>query len=106
MLKLRSRYRAFRRFGQAKFAYGGPVLGSSQFLLLPQLPQKITLVSKVVKMGSKIQSNSVITNSMGPSIFVRYNRDIGITVKVYLVKVIIWDQKFSNILYVINVNSL
>ena len=34
----------------------------------------------------KLQSNSVITNSMGPSIFVRYNRDIVITVKVYAVK--------------------
>ena len=32
-------YRAFHRFGQAKFVYGGPVLGLSQFLLLPQLPQ-------------------------------------------------------------------
>ena len=42
-------YRAFHRFGQAKFVYGGPVLGSSQFWLLPQLPQKIMLTSKVVK---------------------------------------------------------
>ncbi len=33
-----------------------------------------------------IQSNSVITNSTGPSIFVRYNRDIVITVKLYVVK--------------------
>jgi len=32
-----------------KLGYGGSVLGSSQFLRLPQLPQKITLVSKVVK---------------------------------------------------------
>ena len=33
-----------------------------------------------------IQSNSVITNSMGPLVFVGYNRDIVITVKVYVVK--------------------
>ena len=33
-----------------------------------------------------LQSNSVITNSTGPSIFVRYNRDFVITVKVYVVK--------------------
>jgi hypothetical protein len=34
----------------------------------------------------ELQSNSVITNSTGPSIFVRYNRDIVITVKLYVVK--------------------
>ena len=33
-------YRAFHRFVQAKFAYGGPILGSSWVLLLPQLPVK------------------------------------------------------------------
>jgi len=33
-------YRAFHGFGQAKFSYGDLVLGSSQFSLLPQLPQK------------------------------------------------------------------
>jgi len=31
-------YRAFQGSGQAKFAYGGSILG--QFTLLPQLPQK------------------------------------------------------------------
>jgi len=46
--------RVFHRFGQAKFAYGGLVLGLSQFLLLPQPPQKMTLTSKVVKINSKI----------------------------------------------------
>ena len=45
--------RAFHRFGPAKFAYGGPVLGSSRFLLLSQLPQKMRLASKVVKSVSK-----------------------------------------------------
>ncbi len=34
------------RFGQAKFAYDGLVLGSSQVLLLPQLPQKMMLCLK------------------------------------------------------------
>ena len=42
------------RFGQAKFACGGQVLGSSQFSLLPQLPEKTKLASKVVKIDSKI----------------------------------------------------
>ena len=47
-------YRAFHRSGQAKFAYGGPILGSSQFLLLPHLPQEMTLASNVVKIDSEI----------------------------------------------------
>jgi len=47
-------YRAFHRFGQAKIAHGGLALGSSQFLLLPQLPQKMTIASKVVKIDSEI----------------------------------------------------
>jgi hypothetical protein len=33
---------------------GGLVLGSSQFLILPQLPPKILLDSKVVKIDPKI----------------------------------------------------
>jgi len=33
-----------------------------------------------------IQSNLVITNSMGPPLSVRYNREIVITVKIYVVK--------------------
>jgi hypothetical protein len=37
------------RFRQAKFAYGGSILSYCQFLLLPQLPQKMELTSKVVK---------------------------------------------------------
>ena len=47
-------YRVFHRFGQAKFAYGGQVLGLSQLLLLPQLPEKTKLALKVVKINSKI----------------------------------------------------
>jgi len=47
-------YRAFHGFGQVKFPYGGLVLGPSQFSPLPQLPQKATLNSKVVKFDLKI----------------------------------------------------
>jgi len=50
----REMYIAFHRFGQAKFAYGSLILGSSQFLLLPQLPQKMTINLKVVRNDSKI----------------------------------------------------
>jgi len=47
-------YRAFHQFGQAKlFHDGGSVLGSSQFSILPQLPQKMMLGLKVVKIDSK-----------------------------------------------------
>jgi hypothetical protein len=41
-------------FSKAKSANGGSILSSSQFLILPQLPQKIKLASKVVKVDSKI----------------------------------------------------
>jgi len=49
-------YRAFHRFGQAKFpdADGGSILGSSQFSILHQLPPKRLLDSKVVKINPKI----------------------------------------------------
>jgi hypothetical protein len=39
---------------KAKSANGGSILSSSQFLILPQLPQKIKIASKVVKVDSKI----------------------------------------------------
>jgi hypothetical protein len=39
----------FTYFGKAKLAYGGSVLGSSKFTLLPQLPLKMILDLKVVK---------------------------------------------------------
>jgi len=42
-------YRAFHRFGQAKVIDGGSVLGLSQFSILPQLPLKTMLGSRVVK---------------------------------------------------------
>jgi hypothetical protein len=44
----------FQGFSKAKSANGGSILSSSQFLKLPQLPQKIKLPSKVVKVDSKI----------------------------------------------------
>ncbi len=47
-------YRAFHRFGHAKFPNDGSVLGSSQFPTLPQLPPKILLNSKLVKIDPKI----------------------------------------------------
>jgi len=47
-------HRAFHRFGQAKFPDGGSVLALSQFSRLYQLPPKILLDSKVVKIDPKI----------------------------------------------------
>jgi len=46
--------KAFHRFGQAKFAYGGSILGSGQFTLMAQLPLKTMLDFKVVKNNPKI----------------------------------------------------
>ena len=46
-------YSAYHGFGQAKIPNGGLILGSSQFSLLPQLPQKMMLTSKVVKSDPK-----------------------------------------------------
>jgi hypothetical protein len=43
----------FHGFAQAKFGYGGSILGSSQLTLLPQLPLKTMLSLKVVKIDSK-----------------------------------------------------
>jgi len=45
--------KTFHGYGQAKFAYVGLALGTSQFPL-SQLPYKMTLLSKVVKIDSKI----------------------------------------------------
>jgi len=47
-------YRAFHGFGQARFPDGGLVLGSSQFSILPQLPLKIVLDSKMAKIDPKV----------------------------------------------------
>jgi hypothetical protein len=48
------RYSVFQGFRQAKSANGGSILSLSQFLILPQLPQKMKLAAKVVKVDSKI----------------------------------------------------
>jgi len=53
-------YRAFHGFGQAKFADGSSVLGSSQFSILPQLPQKTMLGLKGVKIDSKISNYTIL----------------------------------------------
>ncbi len=47
-------YSVSHRFRQAKFDYGDSILSSSQFLLLPQLPQNVELTSKMVKVDLKI----------------------------------------------------
>ncbi len=44
----------FTYLGKLNFPNGGSVLGSSQFSILPQLPQNIMLNSKVVKIDTKI----------------------------------------------------
>jgi hypothetical protein len=53
-LRKASSYRAFQGFGQAMFPDGGSDLGSSQYSILLQLPPKILLDSKVVKIDPKI----------------------------------------------------
>ncbi len=50
--KTQTRCRVFHGFGQGKFAYGGLVLDSSQYSLLPC--PSITLDSKVIEIDSKI----------------------------------------------------
>ena len=51
----------FHRFGQAKFAYGGSILGSSQYTLLPQLPLKMMLNLSVVQIDfENIHLTSII----------------------------------------------
>jgi hypothetical protein len=42
-------YSVFQGFSKAKSVNGGSILSLSQFLILPQLTQKIKLASKVVK---------------------------------------------------------
>ncbi len=54
ILKLLELYNVFQGFREAKSADGGSILSLSQFSILPQLPQKMRLASKVVKVDSKI----------------------------------------------------
>jgi hypothetical protein len=58
----------FHGFGQAKCAYSGSILGSSQFTLLPQLPQKNNVQFKSGKNWLKIimslHKSKAMTNSV------------------------------------------
>ncbi len=65
-----SQHRAFHRFEQAKFAYGGSVLGLSQFTLLPQMP---------LKMISKLKS---ILNQL--EIIISLHKSKSVTFSVYM----------------------
>ena len=59
------------------------------YLKKKQNGMKIMLTGKIQQMLFAIielQANKVITNSTEPSIFVRYNRVMVITLKVYVVK--------------------
>ncbi len=58
----------FYGFGQAKFPVGGLVLGSSQFSILPQLPAKIMLDWKVVKIDPKIIVTLCLSKSVAHSV--------------------------------------
>ncbi len=51
-----------------------------------------------------IESDFVITNSTGPSKFVCHKCDIVVNVKLYVLKIIIWDQIMLQIKFVIGVN--
>jgi len=53
-------YRVFHGFGQAKFADGGSILGSSQFMQLPQLPLKMMLDLKKSKLTQNNNLASLI----------------------------------------------
>jgi hypothetical protein len=44
----------FQGFSKAESVNGGSILSSSQFLILSQLPQKIRLASKLVKVDLNI----------------------------------------------------
>jgi len=76
MQKFFCTYRVSHEFGQAKFPDGGLALGSSPISILPQLPQKMMLTSKGVKIDSKIShhsrcSSKSVTHSVSFSISLR-----------------------------------
>jgi len=54
----------FNRFGQLKLGYAGLVLDLSQFSILPQVPQKMMLTSKVVRIDSKYLSITLYKSGM------------------------------------------
>ena len=61
-------YQGFDILNLDKLAYGGLILGSSQFSILPKLPQKMVLDSKVVKIDSKIIISSLKSKSLTHSV--------------------------------------
>jgi hypothetical protein len=64
----------FHQFCQDKFSSDGLILSSSQFLLLSQLPQKMKLVSKVVKSDAKVIILLLWTKSMKHTVESREKR--------------------------------
>jgi len=55
----------FHRFGEAKIRNGGSVLGSSQFLLLPQLSQKNDAYFKSGQIIISLRYFKSVTHSVG-----------------------------------------
>jgi hypothetical protein len=53
-------YTVFHQFRQAKFAYGGSLLSSSQFALLPLLPQNLTDNMIIVTNDSKRPNKKIL----------------------------------------------
>ena len=53
-----------------KLGYSCLVLGSSQFLIMPQLPQKMMLATKVVKINSKNNHLASLSKSVTHSVVV------------------------------------
>ena len=53
-LRFKIRITDLCKINLVKLGYGGLALGLSQYSILPQPPQKMTLASKVVKSDSKI----------------------------------------------------
>ncbi len=54
----------FTDLRKAKFACGGPILSSNQFLLLPQLPQKSSSLQKWSKLTQKYSSRYLKSKSV------------------------------------------
>jgi hypothetical protein len=61
------RYTVFHRFGQAKFVNGVWIISQVNFFLLPQLPQKTQLLSKVVKTTSSVARGNAMGHLTPPS---------------------------------------
>jgi len=86
-------YRAFHGFGQAKFAYGGSIFGTSQFTLLPQLPLKMMINLKVVEINPKIIISQHLSKYVTHSVQLRASvRCVG-----YQTRVVIKNTKVHKI---------